>query len=129
MSLEQLQRARGAHLRGDDAHHIVLQRNVVNGRQSIGPLDDSQASAKDLTLLALPVKSDADGHIVQGKSAGPCIEWRQSNLGREPMTSGCIRLPRGVCECPDEFNFDGRARLSQSDSDVHSLEAMSSNMA
>src|SRR5438445_9023106 len=48
MSLQQLERTRGAHLRRDDARDVFLDGDVVNGRETAVVFDDAQRAAEDL---------------------------------------------------------------------------------
>src|SRR5438105_14871235 len=128
MRLQEFQRARRAHLRRDHAGDVLLHWNIVNDREALGALENSQGSSKSLPLFSLPMKSDPDRDVVKSKRRRVVCR-RQRDLRYEPMPPSRVNRPRGVNESPTQLDFNGRPPFHHSDRYVHKCLAISSNMS
>ena len=118
MGLQELERARRAHLRGDHARDVLLERHVVDDRQPRGAPQDAEGAAEDLPLLPLPVEADADRDVVEGEGRRRRVGGRERRLHLEAAPPGRDPDAGRVGELPEQLDLDRRETLHQADGDV-----------
>jgi hypothetical protein len=119
VGFQEFERTRRAHLRRDHACNVFLQRNVVDNDKAGATFDDSQGAAKNLAFLALPMETDPDRHVLQGKRRRRDVNRRQRHFTGELISAGVVSLPGGILKYTRQFYLDGGAPFHQSDRYVH----------
>ena len=87
MRLQQFQACCSFHLAADHAGQILLHGQFVDGRYLVGLHHQSQGSLEHLSLLALPMEVDTNGHIIQRERS----LWR---LGRKCEFTILVAIPQ-----------------------------------
>jgi hypothetical protein len=95
--LEQLDGTGGAHFRRDHAGDVLFERHVVDDGEPF-TLKDSHATTKNLSFFSLPVKTDANRNVVDGKRGirGVRVIGAELDCRIEAMPSRGIEASRTV---------------------------------